>query len=65
MSYRAVWRSAHQLVMDHFDDAPIQAAMNADAAMADGDLDGYQFWRVIAAMKEMGRKVPVSGERLN
>jgi hypothetical protein len=42
MSYRAVWRSAHQLVMDHFDDAPLQATMRADAAMADGDIDNYR-----------------------
>jgi hypothetical protein len=66
MSYRAVWRSAHQLILDHCDDALVKAAMNADDALARGQLDAYKFWRtVIKAIADMGRRVPVNGERLN
>jgi hypothetical protein len=66
VTYRAVWRSAHQLVLDHCDDAHVCAAMNADRALAEGRLDNYRFWLgVMEALVEMGRRVPVSGERLN
>ncbi len=66
MSYRAVWRSAHLLVLKHCDEAPLHAAMNADRELAKGELDRYRFWlSVIDALKEMGRRVPVAGERLN
>jgi hypothetical protein len=66
MTYRTVWRCAHQLVLDHCDDASLQAAMNADRALAEGRLDNYRFWlEVIEVIGDMGRKVPVSGERLN
>ena len=44
MSYRAVWCSAHQLVLEHCDNAPLHAAMNADEALAQGELDRYRFW---------------------
>jgi hypothetical protein len=66
MTYRAVWRSAHQLVLDHCDNAPLHAAINADRALAEGRPDNYRFWLgVIAAIGDMGRTVPVDGERLN
>jgi hypothetical protein len=66
MTYRAVWRSAHKLVLEHCDNAPLNAAMNADRALAEGRLDNYRFWLdVIETLKEMGRRVPVTGERLN
>jgi hypothetical protein len=66
MTYRAVWRSAHQLVLDYHDNAALYAAMNADQALAEGRLDKYRFWLdVIMALKDMGRRVPVDGERLN
>jgi hypothetical protein len=66
MTYRAVWRSAHQLVLDHCDDASLQAAMNADRALAEGRLENYRFWlAVVEAIGDMGRRTPVDGERLN
>ena len=66
MTYRAVWRSAHQLVLDHCDNAGLHAAMNADRALEEGRLDVYRFWRdIIHALTEMGRRLPVDGERLN
>jgi len=65
-AYRAVWRSAHQLVLEHCDNAALHAAINADQALAEGRLDNYRFWRdVIDALKDMGRRLPVDGERLN
>ena len=36
-----IWRSANLLVKKHGEDAGIQAAMRADAMLANGDLDGY------------------------
>jgi hypothetical protein len=46
--------------------AGLHAAMNADRALAKGRLNSYRFWRgVIDALTEMGRTVPVVGERLN
>ena len=40
--------------------------MNADRALAKGRLDAYRFWReVIEALREMGRRVLVDGERLD
>jgi hypothetical protein len=40
--------------------------MNADRALAEGRLDNYRFWlAVIEAIGDMGRRVPVNGERLN
>ena len=52
-------------MLDHLDNAPVKAAMNADDALARGDLDRYRFWlEVLKAIADMGRKVPVNGERL-
>jgi hypothetical protein len=52
-------------VLEYCDDAPLHAAMNADRELEKGDIDRHQFWRaVIGALKEMGRRVPVAGERL-
>jgi len=65
-AYRAVWRSAHRLVLEHCDNAALRAAMNADSALAEGRLDNYRFWlHVIEALRDMGRRLPVDGERLN
>ncbi len=40
-----IWRSAQVLVKRHGQDAPIQAAMRADAMLEKGDLDGYAVWK--------------------
>jgi 23S rRNA A2030 N6-methylase RlmJ len=37
-----IYRSANVLVKHHGQDAPIKAAMRADAMLDKGDLDGYQ-----------------------
>ncbi len=46
-----IYRSANLLVKQHGDDAPIDAAMRADAMLEAGDLDGYAVWkRVLKAV---------------
>ena len=42
-----LYRSANLLIERYGDDAPIHAAMSADAMMAKGDLDGFAVWRLI------------------
>ena len=55
-----IYRSANVLVKQHGQDAPIEAAMRADAMLDNGDLDGYAVWkRVIKAVEElMSKKRP-------
>ena len=40
-----IYRSAKLLVKQHGDEAPIHAAMHADAMLDKGDLDGQRVWR--------------------
>ena len=40
-----IYRSAQVLVKRHGPDAPVQAAMRADAMLDKGDLDGYAVWK--------------------
>ncbi len=48
------YRSAQVLVTRHGQDAPIQAAMRADAMLEKGDLDGYATWkRIVKAVEEL------------
>ena len=47
----------------HGEDAPIHAAMRADAMLKKGDLDGYRVWkRILRAVKELQRAEPKLGE---
>ena len=49
-----IYRSANLLVKQHGEDAPIHAAMRADAMLEKGDLDGYAVWkRVLRAVEEL------------
>ncbi len=49
-----VYRSANLLVKQHGQDAPIYAAMKADAMLEKGDLDGAATWqRIVRATKEL------------
>ncbi len=59
-----IFRSANILVKHHGEDAPIQAAMGADAMLDKGDLDGYAVWkRVLKAVGELLRSEPGPGEQ--
>ncbi len=49
-----IFRSANLLVKQHGPDAPIEAAMRADAMLDKGDLDGYAVWRrILRAVEEL------------
>ncbi len=57
-----IFRSAHLLVKHHGQDAPIEAAMRADAMLEAGDLDGYAVWkRVLRAVEELRMAAPGPG----
>ena len=61
-----IYRSAHLLVKQHGEDAPIEAAMRADAMLDAGDMDGYAVWkRVLRAVGELRRVEPAGSERAN
>ncbi len=52
-----IWRSAAVLVKHHGDEAPIHAAMRADALLHAGDIDGQRVWmRILSAVKEQLRE---------
>ncbi len=54
-----IYRSAQVLIKQHGQDAPIHAAMNADAMLDKGDLDGYSAWkRILRAVGELQRAGP-------
>lgn len=57
-----VYRSARLLIDQHGDEAPIHAAVQADAMLERGDLDGSAVWRrVVAVIKELQRSEPKPG----
>ncbi len=57
-----IFRSAQVLVKQHGVDAPIHAAMRADAMLENGGLDGYAAWRrILRAVGEL-RRVEPSGK---
>ena len=61
-----IYRSANLLVKRHGEDAPIHAAMRADALLEAGDLDGAAvFKRVLRAVEELQRVGPELGERVH
>ncbi len=58
-----IYRSAQTLVKRHGEDAAIHAAMQADALLEAGDLEGCAvFKRVLRAVEELQRTEPASGE---
>ena len=49
-----IYRPAQVLVKRHGQDAPIEAAMRADAMLEAADLDGYAVWRrILKAVEEL------------
>ncbi len=61
-----VYRSAQMLVKHHGQDAPVQAAMRADAMLEKGDLDGYAVWRrILGAVEELRRTERGPGVRVH
>ena len=61
-----IYQSAQILVKRHGQDAPIYAAVRADAMLEKGDLDGYAVWkRVLKAVEELQSVESVEGERVH
>ncbi len=57
-----IFSSANLLVKRHGQDAPIHAAMRADAMLDRADLDGYAVWRrVLRAVKGLDATAPGPG----
>jgi hypothetical protein len=58
-----IWRAAEQMRKLYGDDAAIHAAMRADKLMDQGDVEGFDMWkRVVAALNDLDRHAPRSGE---
>ncbi len=61
-----IWRSAQTLMKRHGQDAPIQAAMRADAMLERADLDGYGVWkRALRLIEALQGTAPKSGEAVH
>ncbi len=61
-----IYRSADLLVKQHGQDAPIHAAMQAEAMLEPADLDGYAVWRrVLRAVEELQETGPGVGMRVH
>ncbi len=61
-----IYRSAQMLVKHHRQDAPIEAAMRADAMLGKDDLDGCATWkRILRAVEELKRAEPKPGEAVH
>ncbi len=60
-----LYRAANFLVKQHGEDAPIHAAMRADAMLEAGDLDGLAVWRrILRAVEEIQGVEPRLGARI-
>ncbi len=61
-----IYRSASVIIKQYGQDAPIHAAMRADATLEAGDLDGYAVWkRILRAVGELQGTGPKSGEAVH
>ncbi len=61
-----IYRSAQALVKQHGPDAPIHAAMQTNAMLDKGDLDGYAVQKLILrAVEELQRTAPKPGEAVH
>ncbi len=57
-----IYRSANVIIKQHGEDAPIEAAIRADAMLEKGDLDGYRVWRrILRAVGELQGADPAPG----
>ncbi len=60
------YRSANLLVKQHGEDAPIPAAMRADAMLEKGDLDGHAVWkRILRAVEALQGTEPGCGAQVH
>ncbi len=58
--------TANVLIREHGEDAPIHAAMRADAMLEAGDLDGLAVWkRILRAVEELQGTEPRPDEAVH
>ncbi len=61
-----IYRTANILVKQHGKEAPIHAALHADAMLDKGDMDGRSVWlRVVRAVEELLGMEPRGPARLH
>ena len=61
-----IFRSANLLIKQHGQDAPIEAAMRADAMLEAGDLGGAATWkRILRAVEQLQGPAPKPGEAVH
>ena len=61
-----IYRAANLLVKRHGTEATIHAAMNADAMLDRGDIDGERVWlRIMKAVEEMLSTRPADGATMH
>jgi len=61
-----LYRAANVIIKQYGEDAPIHAAMRADATLKAGDPDGYAVWkRILRAVGELQGTEPKSGEAVH
>ncbi len=61
-----IYRAANAIVKQRGPDAPILAAMRADAMLEAGDMDGYAVWkRILRAVEELQRVEPRPGGKVH
>ncbi len=60
------YRAANVLIRQHGEEAPIFAAMRADAMLGSDDLDGYAAWkRILRAVEGLQETTPKPGEAVH
>ncbi len=66
ISHLDIYRTAAGLVKQHGEDAPIHAAMRADAMLEKGDMEGCAVWkRILRAVEELEGTAPKPGEAVH
>ena len=61
-----VWRAANALIRAHGADAARAASLQADALLAEGDIEGQRvFIAIVKAISELVRDKPIKGEAIN
>ena len=61
-----IYHSANLLAKRHGQDAPVEAAMRADAMLEADDLEGYAVWkRILRAVEELQRVEPRPGGKVH
>ena len=61
-----IYRAATVIIKQYGEDAPIHAAMRADATLEAGDVNAYAVWkRILRAVEELQGMEPGSGARVH